>query len=386
MSLPVLALRLFLFEDAVDDHGYGPVAGDVAGRAEAVHGYVEGYHQRLFLLAESQDHLQRGQGGHDAPTGNARTRHRHDGQHEDEVEEQGRVVGHAIEQTDGQGARRYLHAGARHVDGGAERNNKARYLLAHLVAQRVAEGHGYRGGRRARAQRREVGGQHVEQRADGIAPRHGPRDEVLVEKDEDVEHEYHHDDLGKHHDDAVGLAREGHVEEDAEDVQGKQRDDGHVDGLDDHLLEVGEHRLQRRQTAVGDGQSAREGEHQGRHHVEHGRDADGEEWLQVVARGRRHAQRRRHHRREEPRPRAVGQQPREDGVHVGDHHRRQEQPPRVAPDVANGRGDQSHNEQRNQEAQEVAEDGVECHEDAHPRSREHVAENHAQYDGDEDAR
>ena len=41
-------------EDAGDDLGDGGVAGDVAGCAEAVHGYVEGDHEGVVGLGETE--------------------------------------------------------------------------------------------------------------------------------------------------------------------------------------------------------------------------------------------------------------------------------------------------------------------------------------------
>ena len=42
-------------EEAGDDLGDGAVAGDVAGCAEAVHGYVEGYHHGIVGVGEAED-------------------------------------------------------------------------------------------------------------------------------------------------------------------------------------------------------------------------------------------------------------------------------------------------------------------------------------------
>lgn len=46
---------LFLREKRIEYCGEGAVAGHVAGSAEAVHGYVEGDHQREHLLVESEN-------------------------------------------------------------------------------------------------------------------------------------------------------------------------------------------------------------------------------------------------------------------------------------------------------------------------------------------
>ena len=120
-------------------------------------------------------------------------------------------------------------------------------------------------------------------------------------KDEDVEDEDDNDDLRKDDHHAVGLAREGHIEKDAEDIQRKQRDDGNVDGLDDDFAKIAEETFQRWQAAVGDGQTKHEGKDECRHHIEHGRNVEREVGLQVGARWwGRAALRGRDHRREEP--------------------------------------------------------------------------------------
>ena len=51
----ILFSSLFFSEEAGDDLGDGAVACDVAGGAEAVHGYVEGYHHGVVGVGESED-------------------------------------------------------------------------------------------------------------------------------------------------------------------------------------------------------------------------------------------------------------------------------------------------------------------------------------------
>ena len=45
-------------------------------------------------------------------------------------------------------------------------------------------------------------------------------------------------DFGEHHDDVIGFAREGHTEEDAEDIERQERNDDNLNGLFDDSTEL----------------------------------------------------------------------------------------------------------------------------------------------------
>ena len=49
--------------------GQGSVAGHVAGCAEAVHRYVESYHERIFSVGEPEHRAEEAERSHDGPPG-----------------------------------------------------------------------------------------------------------------------------------------------------------------------------------------------------------------------------------------------------------------------------------------------------------------------------
>ena len=75
-----------------------------------------------------------------------------------------------------------------------------------------------------------------------------------------MEQEDHSDDGDEHLDDLHGLACMGHAEEDAEYVNGQQRDDHDLDGLDHDILELVSESLEVRGAEKGHAQAEGEGE------------------------------------------------------------------------------------------------------------------------------
>ena len=63
-------------------------------------------------------------------------------------------------------------------------------------------------------------------------------DAELQDEYGNVDQEDYSDDLHEHGQDGEDLSDKCHVQENAEDVEGEERDDGRLDGLDDHLFEV----------------------------------------------------------------------------------------------------------------------------------------------------
>ena len=99
-------------EDAGDDLGDGGVAGDVAGCAEAVHGYVEGDHEGVVGLGETEHRCEEAKGGHDGSTGDAGGGDDGDAEHGDEAHEHRCGVRNGVCHHQGEGAGYDLKCGS----------------------------------------------------------------------------------------------------------------------------------------------------------------------------------------------------------------------------------------------------------------------------------
>ena len=133
----VYCFFLRLAMQTVDDDGEGAVAGYVAGRAEGVHGDVEGDDEGLGFGGKTQHARQGTEGCHGRSAGNAWSRHHADGQQQDEMEKERQAVRQSADETDGQRATGNLHHRTGNMDGGAERNTKTGDFIAHPVLLRL---------------------------------------------------------------------------------------------------------------------------------------------------------------------------------------------------------------------------------------------------------
>ena len=201
-----------------------------------------------------------------------------------------------------------------------------------------------------------------------------------------MEGENHADNLDEHREHTHYLAGVGHVEEDAEDVDGKQRKNHRLDGLHDDFLEVIERILQC--VAVEVGQSDTDGErHDERSHYVHGwRNVHGEErngimrltdLLDGCPRG--------NHAREEGGSREVGEEARDERGGIGHEGSHRQHASGLRADVGNGRSNQTQNDEGNDEPEELTEDAIERHEDADGKLGQEISEQYAQGNGDDDS-
>ena len=83
-----------------------------------------------------------------------------------------------------------------------------------------------------------------------------------------MQNENHEDDFGKDGYDMIDLPVVGHGEKDAEYIEWKQRNDDFLDDHFDESSKVGKHAAHGRQSCIGDGEPAHEGEDQPAHNVE----------------------------------------------------------------------------------------------------------------------
>ena len=126
------------------------------------------------------------------------------------------------------------------MDRGAQRDGEGRNRVGHAILLGLAQRHGNGGRRRRGAQGRQVSGHHREQRLDGVAASHRAGDTELGQQDDDLEDQDHDHDTQQGTDDGGGLARVGQVQEDAEDVQGQQRNDDRLDEARNNGAELDE--------------------------------------------------------------------------------------------------------------------------------------------------
>ncbi len=285
-----------------------------------------------------------------------------------------------------QRARHDFQHAAGEVDGGAEGDDEAGHVCRYAVAARLLQRDGDGGGGRLGAERREVGGQHRVKKFQRISMHHEARQAVLKQQQQDVKHEDDADNFYKHHEHAVDLPRVGHVHEDAEDVDGQQRQYDGADGLDDDLPELAEGVLQRAAGGVGNAEAYGEGQDEGGHDVHQGRDGDAEVGGHVgglldvgqTGAGLYEAG-------EEGVARQVGQVAGEDGDGVGHEHRDAQHAPCRPADVADGGYHQPGYDEGDEEVEELAEEGVEGDKYARKGVGQRLADDDAQTDGDEDA-
>ena len=152
----------------VDNKGYGSVAGHVAGSAEAVHGNVDGYHEPLQVGIKAEHAAQQSEGGHDGTTRHTGGGNHGDGQHHDEADIGAEIAGKPHAERDGVGHSGDFKYAARHVDGGAEGHGEACRFGAHTVLDGLLKGYRDGGGTRCSAEGGDVGGQHGDERVEGV--------------------------------------------------------------------------------------------------------------------------------------------------------------------------------------------------------------------------
>ena len=372
--------------ESVDDDGEGAVAGDVACGAEVIHGDVEGNHDGLFLVAEAEHGAEHAEGGHDGAARHAGGGYHDDAEHEDEAGHLREVHRGALHHHDGHGAGHDFEGAAGEVDGGAEGHHKAGHIAVHAVGNGLAQGDGNGGGAGLCAQGGEVGGQHVQQQGEGISAGNEAGNAVLEDEHANVQHEDDADDADEDVQNAHGLPGVGHVERDAEDEERQQRDDDDADGAVDDFPQVLEYILQRMAAQVGHAQPQQESQHQRGHHAHERRNLDAEvgcgiiRRCQVLGQGAAFDE-----PGEEGDAGEIGEEAGYQRGQIGQRGGAQQQLAGFLADVGNGGGHQPHDEQRDDEAEELAEQPVEGDEYAGEPERQHIAQQHACHHGDDDA-
>ena len=165
------------------------------------------------------------------------------------------------------------------MDRGAERDDESRHFGADADFDRLCQRHGDRGCRRLRTEGRHVGGHHRAEHLQRILPCHEARDRELDQQQDDRHHEDNHDQLEENAQNTRYLPRLSHREEDAEDVEGQQRDDDLRDDTLDDEFEIIHHALELVAVDVSHAQSQHEGENEGGHHAHQRGHFDREERL-----------------------------------------------------------------------------------------------------------
>ena len=200
-----------------------------------------------------------------------------------------------------------------------------------------------------------------------------------------MQHEDDDDDFDKHRDDGGYLSRDGHVEEDAEDVQRQQRYDDLLDEQGDDVAQVGGRHAQRVARYGREPQADTEGEEQGGHDVEGGGHLDGEEGFQGHLAGvvdRCGLGRLGNEPGEDGFAGKVGEESREYGRAVGNERRDEQQPAGPFAQVGDGGDDEADDDERDDEVEEVAEEPVEGDKQSGHGRRKELPQHDAGHDGD----
>ena len=162
------------------------------------------------------------------------------------------------------------------MDSGTQRNHKSGYVLVDTVKNGLTQRDGNSSCRRLRAECREISRHHIAKHPERILVYEERRHHILKYEQEYVHDEYHTDNLDKHAEHLEHLARMGHVEEYAEDVDWQQRQHHHLYGLGDDIAELAEHVLQCLAVQMGNAQSERERHYQRSHDIERCRNGNSE--------------------------------------------------------------------------------------------------------------
>ena len=249
------------------------------------------------------------------------------------------------------------------MDRCAERDHEVGDLAEAAVLLGALQRHGDRGGGGLRADGGHVGRNHVLDEAERVLLRGRARDDVLEQDDAQVHDDDQHKDLGKHAHDLGDGAGVGHVGEDAVDVEGQEgnEDLGH-DALND-LLELVEDLAQRLGAGGGDADAHDEGRDQRGHDAHerghfHGEEA-GEHGVLRVLGVVHHDGADLEEGREHGAVDNVGEAAGDDGGEIRNARGDREGLAGALTEIGDAGGDEADDDQRNAEAEEVAEDAVE---------------------------
>ena len=267
-------------------------------------------------------------------------------------------------EDDREGEGEDLRGRPRQVDRGAQGDGEGGHRVGDAVLLRLTQGDRDRGRGRGGAQSRQVGRKHGEQCLERIAAADESRGEELDAQDDDLEDEDHDDDAQKRLHHRPGRPGVGEVEEDAEDVQGQQRDDEPLDEAGDDGSELDESLAQHAPGHHGQADAQDEGEQQGGHDLDGRRHLHREVAAQSPFRLSNISQR------------GSGEQPGEGGVahqegeEAGEEGRgvgqgRGDPEPLAGPasQIGDGGGHQADDDERDGEAEELAEQVGEGRED-----------------------
>ena len=100
-SMPEGLTLFILSEYLIHDNSNGAIARYIAGGSETVHRNIESYHECLHISIETQYGGKRTARSHDGSSRNSRSCYHADGEHEDEIEKEGEIARHTIDETDG---------------------------------------------------------------------------------------------------------------------------------------------------------------------------------------------------------------------------------------------------------------------------------------------
>ena len=107
------------------------------------------------------------------------------------------------------------------MDGSAERDGKDGNVLPHAVLDGLRQCHRNRRGRGLRPQSRGIRREHGSEQAQRILPAHDACHAKLNQEQQHVQDEDNENHLQEHRNDGKYLSAHGHIQKDAEDMDGQ---------------------------------------------------------------------------------------------------------------------------------------------------------------------
>ena len=166
------------------------------------------------------------------------------------------------------------------MDRCAQRNGERGNGIGHAILTGLSQGDRNRRCRRGSSQGGQVRRKHGEESLEGVDASNGASNEVLGQQNDNFKDEHDHDDADERAHDVHCFTGVGQVQENTEDVQGKQRNDDVLDQAGDDRTELNEALAQNAPGHQGQPNSNDEGQQECGHHTNDRRHFDGEVGLE----------------------------------------------------------------------------------------------------------
>ena len=265
----------------------------------------------------------------------------------------------AGQQDDSHGAGRNFNGTAGHVNIGAQRHGKTGYIFPHAQRLHLFIRYGDRGGGGRCAQRGKIRRQHGAQHFQRVLAGHRPRNAELYQQYHQRDDKNQNDNFGKHRQHRRHLSGGGHIQENAENIQRKQRDNYRRDDLVNNGAEIIHGLFEGIPFYKRHAQTQHKGKNNGRRNVHKRRDGQGKIGRQF-RRLRKRSQRGRHvqHPRIRQSSCAISKKTGKQRKAVRQNDRKHQQFAGVFAQLGNTWGNQPQNQQRHDKTQKLPEQAV----------------------------